>query len=520
MKPFLITTAIDYPNGAPHIGHAYEKVLADVLARYKRNSGREVYFLTGVDQHGQKIQKSAFDLGITPSELVEKNTQRFKLLCSELDISNDEWVETSNPFHKKCVKKILLKLGKKGLIYRGHYSGFYSVRQEQFLTEKERGPDGEFPESWGEVRELSEPAIYFKISKFQAWLKEFWSNSGNVIPASKETEVRNFLNQDIPDLCISRPKSRLQWGIDIPSIEGVCEEDEFTCFVWFDALINYISFAGFDSEKHDEFEKRWPALHVIGKDIFIPSHSIYWPTMLHTIGFSNAFQPKFLVHGFWNAEGDEKMSKTLGNVVDPLELVENFGVAALRYYLAKSMQVGADATFSIKSLIQTYNSDLVNKFGNLIQRNNKIIQRHFSGVIPSPIDPWSDEHPILIAYQSAVKGYAAALEGAYDSKSAIEEILNLLNVANQHYEEIKPWVLSKSPEGSDEYHLFIATLSGIAELCLQIAIMLEPITPASSSRIFNLFNYEGELVNKWGLLPSGVEIRSFDPIFPRYATDL
>ena len=311
---FYITTAIDYTNGKPHIGHAYEKVLADVLARWHRMCGEETYLLTGVDQHGQKVQQKADAEGITPQEYADKVTERFIDLWKRLGIAYDGWAATTDPRHEACVQKILCDLRDKGCLYKKTYKGFYSVRQEQFLTNKERNEQGEFGEEWGEVIELEEENWYFNLSAHVAWLREFVTTHPDCV--QPEFRRKNLLQAieraEGTDLCISRPKERLSWGIPLPF------DPDFVTYVWFDALINYISFAGYLAEEGSnlpEFGKLWPAaLEVIGKDILVPAHGIYWFCMLHAMGFTDEQMPKLLVHGWLNIKG-EKMSKSLGNVV-------------------------------------------------------------------------------------------------------------------------------------------------------------------------------------------------------------
>ena len=330
-RMYYITTAIDYTNGPPHIGHAYEKVLADVLARWHRMKGEEVYFLTGVDQHGQKVQQTAEKLGITPQEHVNNITGQFLALWDRLGISNDGWASTTDPRHKACVQKILTDLKDKGQLYKKSYKGFYSVRQEQFLTDKERDAEGNFGPEWGEVVELEEENWYFRLTDHVEWMKQFVEKSSDfVLPSFRKAEVLNAIDFD-SDLCISRPKSRLSWGIEFPF------DPEFVTYVWFDALINYISFAGYLAEPDSglpDFAKLWPAdCEVIGKDILVPAHGVYWPAMLHAMGFSDEEMPTLLVHGWWNING-EKMSKSIGNVIAPQELIDKYGAEIVRLWVS------------------------------------------------------------------------------------------------------------------------------------------------------------------------------------------
>ena len=375
-KPFYITTAIDYTNSPPHIGHAYEKILADVLARYHRLKGDDVFFLTGVDQHGQKVQQSAEKAGVSPEEFVRQITEKFIALWKKLDVRYDRWAATTDPLHKKCVQGMLQRLYDEGQIYKDKQAGYYSVRQEQFLTDKERGPDGEFGPEWGQVEHREEENYYFKLNQHKEWLLAFLrSHPDFVTPDFRQTELINAVEKLSGDLCISRPKSRLSWGIELPF------DRDFVNYVWFDALTNYISFMGYDPAIKDwnaqpaEFRKWWPALHVIGKDIMIPAHGIYWPIMLHALGFPDEQMPKLLVHGWWNISG-AKMSKSLGNVVDPDALADKYGVEALRYYLMSDIATGKDAIFPKIVWSIAITADFANSFGNLLNRTLNMIARY------------------------------------------------------------------------------------------------------------------------------------------------
>src|SRR5438445_2603982 len=391
-KTFFITTAIDYTNSAPHIGHAYEKILADVIARYHRLKGEEVFFMTGVDQHGQKVQQSAEKAGIPPAEFVAGVTEQFIALWDKLDVRYDAWAATTDPLHKKCVQGMLQRLHDQGKIYKAKQVGFYSVRQEQFLTDKDRNGAGEFGPEWGEVEEREEENYYFKLEEHKQWLLDFIDKRSEpdrrtgekkpfVVPDFRVAELRNAVEKLSGDLCISRPKSRLSWGIELPF------DPDYVNYVWFDALSNYISFAGYDptkefDEQPAEFRERWPALHVIGKDILVPAHGVYWPIMLHALGFPDEQMPTLLVHGWWNVSG-AKMSKSLGNVVDPNALADKYGAEALRYYLVREITTGKDADFSEALLVSTWDNDLANTLGNLANRTLNMIHRFRQGTIKS-----------------------------------------------------------------------------------------------------------------------------------------
>src|SRR6266576_6161636 len=384
-KTFFITTAIDYTNSAPHIGHAYEKILADVIARYRRLKGEPVFFLTGVDQHGQKVQQSAEKEGVPPEQFVAGVTEQFIALWDKLDVRYDAWAATTDPLHKKCVQGMLQRLFDQDQIYKDKQSGYYSVRQEQFLTDKERGPDGEFGPEWGQVEFREEENYYFKLERHKQWLLDLIDKRSRTekpfaIPDFRETELRNAVERLFGDLCISRPKSRLSWGIELPF------DRDYVNYVWFDALSNYISFTGYDpsrstiSEQPSTFRDKWPALHIIGKDIMIPAHGIYWPIMLYALGFKAEEMPTLLVHGWWNL-GGAKMSKSLGNVVDPDVLIDKYGVEGLRYYLMSDIVTGKDADFSEARLVARFNNDLANSLGNLLNRTLSMLWKYRASVV-------------------------------------------------------------------------------------------------------------------------------------------
>ncbi|MEN8695617.1 MAG: methionine--tRNA ligase, partial [Akkermansiaceae bacterium] len=364
----FITTAIDYPNGKPHIGHAYEKILADVLTRYARLKGEEAYFLTGVDQHGQKMVKTAEAEGVNVATLTKRNTKRFLKLWEKLGLEFDGWAETTDDRHKACVQGILTELEAQGQLYKKSYSGYYSVRQEQYLTDRDRNEAGEFGPEWGEVEEREEENWYFKLTEHVEWLRATVERDDlKIIPEFRKSEVLNALERSgDTDLCISRPKERMSWGIPLPF------DPDFVTYVWFDALINYISFAGYQKPEGSDlpdFDGLWPAdLQIIGKDILVPAHAIYWPCMLHAMGFEAAQMPTLLVHGFWNIKGD-KMSKSLGNIVDPDELADKFGPDTLRYYLCRDIRSGKDSDFDIERLVMLFNTELANDLGNLLNRS-------------------------------------------------------------------------------------------------------------------------------------------------------
>ncbi len=342
MKSFYITTAIDYANGSPHLGHAYEKVLTDVIARFRRQMGDQVHFLTGTDEHGQKVQASARKRGIPPQQFCDEVSAEFRAMLPKLGITNDDFIRTTEERHKKVVRDLLQQLFDKGDIYKAEYRGFYSTRQEQFLQEKDRNPDGTWPELFGDVTEIVESNYFFKLRQYQAWLVEFLTQNENwIFPRYRQTQVLEFLKEPLNDLCISRPKERLEWGIPLPFDEG------YVTYVWFDALVNYYSGVM-------DRPGVWPATyHVIGKDILVPPHAVYWPIMLQAAGVPLPLG--IIAHGWWLQRGS-KMSKSTGNFVDPVAFTQQWNVDAMRYFLVREMTVGMDADFSHEQFLVRYNS--------------------------------------------------------------------------------------------------------------------------------------------------------------------
>lgn len=517
---FYITTAIDYTNGSPHIGHAYEKVLADVLARWHRMQGEEVFFLTGVDQHGQKVQQSAEKTGIAPQEYADEVTSRFLKLWERLGISYDGWAATTDPRHEQCVQKILTDLKEKGLLYKKSYKGFYSVRQEQFLTDKERNEQGEFGPEWGEVVELEEENWYFKLSDQIAWLADFVERSETFVqPAFRKQELLFAIERAQGyDLCISRPKNRLQWGIELPF------DPDFVTYVWFDALINYISFAGYMAEADSglpSFEQLWPATcEVIGKDILIPAHGVYWPAMLHAMGFPDEAMPGLLVHGWWNISG-EKMSKSLGNIVDPNDLADRFGEEAVRYYLVRDIKTGHDSSFDVERLVMLYNTELANDLGNLCNRSLNMCQKYSEGTLATPEGDDDASRALRQSLADAEKRVAAGMNAGQ-----IAEALAAMNAhvaaCNGYIEQKQPWALAKDPERRNELD---RVLTHLLESCAHIGYLLGCVLPKASQRILEQLHAEAIFAGKtpaeltWGMLPAGHTVGAPVPVFPRILSE-
>ncbi|MEY2479513.1 MAG: methionyl-tRNA synthetase [Verrucomicrobiota bacterium] len=521
-KTFYITTAIYYTNSSPHVGHAYEMVLADVIARYHRLKGEKVFFLTGVDQHGQKVQQSAAKAGVPPAEFVKGITQQFIDLAKKLNVQYDDWAETIAPLHKKVVQGMLQRLFDEGQIYKDKQSGHYSIRQEQFLTDKERGPDGEFGSEWGQVEFREEENYYFKLSQHKDWLLRYIDNREDaVIPDFRQTELRNAVEKLNGDLCISRPKSRLDWGIELPF------DKDFVTYVWFDALSNYISFAGYDPkiDKYEqqprEFLDKWPALQVIGKDILIPAHGIYWLIMLHALGFPDDAMPQLLVHGWWNISG-AKMSKSLGNIVDPNALADKYSADAVRYYLMSDIKTGKDADFDLERLIaHRYNGDLGNTLGNLVNRTINMIQRYRSGKLTAfaSVD-FADGSSFAELAANVVDQYHEELNRFSVNESA-EHAIHFAKMCNLKIDVSAPWKLAKE----ESAELLDRVLFGLTESLRIIAILISPVLPKAAHGIFDQLNWKMDLSGKeerfalkdaeWGKLPDGHVVGKPVPLFPR-----
>jgi methionyl-tRNA synthetase len=535
-KTFFITTAIYYTNSSPHVGHAYEMVLADVIARYHRLKGENVFFLTGVDQHGQKVQQSAAKAGVSPAEFVKGISQKFVDLGKKLDVQYDDWAETTSGRHKEVVQGILQRLFEEGEIYKDKQAGYYSVRQEQFLTDKERGPDGEFGPEWGEIEFREEENYYFKLGQHKEWLLRYIEDRKDaVIPDFRQTELRNAVEKLSGDLCISRPKSRLDWGIELPF------DKDFVTYVWFDALTNYISFAGYDpsfstfNSQPSTFRDRWPALQIIGKDILVPAHGIYWLIMLHAIGFPDNQMPQLLVHGWWNL-GGAKMSKSAGNIVDPFLLADKYGSDALRYYLMSDIATGKDADFSEQRLIERYNVNLANSLGNLLNRTLNMAAKYRSGELKpvrftfaigefgSPENE-SELAALVVNFPVDSMPFVPDYAGYFDGHRVsivLEHVWDAVTACNTLVDCASPWKLAQDPSQADRLD---AVLYYLAESLRIIAILISPVLPKAAHGIFDQLNWKMEMSGKeerflivdaeWGRLPDGHVVGKPVPLFPR-----
>jgi methionyl-tRNA synthetase len=503
MADFYITTAIDYVNGSPHIGHAYEKILTDVIARFRRLMGDSVFFLTGTDEHGQKVQQSARRRGVSAQQFADETSAEFKAMLPRLEISNDDFIRTTEERHKRVVRELLQQLHDKGDIYRGEYRGFYSTRQEQFLQEKDRNPDGSWPEIYGEVSEIVEPNYFFRLKAYQPWLLEFLGkNEGFVFPRFRQKQVLEFLKEPLNDLCISRPRERLEWGIPLP-FDGA-----FVTYVWFDALVNYYSAV-------KSRPGTWPAdWHVIGKDILVPPHAVYWPIMLHAAGL--ALPKGILAHGWWLTSGS-KMSKSSGNALNPLDLAEEFGAGALRYFLVREMNVGQDGDFSRELFLTRYNSDLANDLGNLVNRVLNMTTRFSGGVVPAAGADGEAESELKRLWDSTGRDYVALFE-QFQFHTALERLFAFIRSINGYVEKRAPWKLGKSAEAADRA-LLLTSLATMAEALRLASAALRPVMPGATDRINGVLGCQprgawlDELV--WGGRMAGARVAQSLVLFPR-----
>ncbi len=521
-KKFYITTAIDYTNGEPHIGHAYEKVLADAMTRFMRLTGRESYFLSGLDQHGQKVQQSAEKAGQSPEAYVRTVSDRFIDAWEELEVKPDGWVETTDRRHKRVVQAMLQKLYDAGQIYRKSMTGFYSVRQEQFLSDKDRNEQGEFGPEWQPVEERTEENYYFKLSEHTAWLQQWLESTPDAIfPPNRQAQVLNAVKDGSGvDLCISRPKARLRWGIELPF------DPDFVTFVWFDALTNYASFAGYlnptpGGDGLPDFEDLWPCdAHLIGKDILIPAHGIYWPIMLHACGLSDAQMPKIVVHGWWNIRskdgGIEKMSKSLGNVVSPRDLAAKLGPDGVRYYLLADITTGQDSDLSEERILTRYNKDLADILGNLCNRTLNMARKYLPhGLVPTTHD--SDLHLGLRSAITALPGHAITAMKTWQIHKVLSEAIDCARLANEFIDKTAPFKLAKDPANADAV---ASIMRHVAEALAHLSVMLSPVMPQAARRLQSQLGWvppSGFTLADlhWGLLPDGHIFNEPSVLFPK-----
>ncbi|WP_455271613.1 methionine--tRNA ligase [Rhizobium herbae] len=507
-SPFYITTAISYPNGKPHIGHAYELIATDAMARYQRLEGREVLFLTGTDEHGQKMQQTARKEGISPQELADRNSAEFQSMAVLLNASNDDFIRTTEPRHHEAVKDIWVRMGEAGDLYKDSYSGWYSVRDEAYYQEGETemradgvryGPQGS-PVEW-----VEEASYFFKLSAYQdKLLKHYEDNPDFIGPAERRNEVISFVKSGLRDLSMSR--TTFDWGIPVPN------DPSHVMYVWVDALTNYITATGYLTDPEGPRAKFWPAnIHMIGKDI-IRFHAVYWPAFLMSAGLP--LPKKVFAHGFLLNKG-EKMSKSLGNVVDPVNLVAHFGLDPIRYFFLREVSFGQDGSYSEEGIATRINSDLANGIGNLASRSLSMIVKNCDGQIPVRGE-LTDEDKAMLAAADALHASTRDDMNALMIHRALASIIAVVSEADRYFAGQEPWALKKTDPARMGTVLYVT-----AEVVRQIAILLQPFMPESAGKLLDLVAAPADqrsftALGEAGRLIAGTALESPKPVFPRY----
>ena len=517
-KRFYITTAIDYLNGQPHVGHAYEKIITDVIARARRSLGEEVFFLTGLDEHGQKVQQAALKEQKAPQAYCDELAADWRSFAAQLKLTNDDFVRTTEPRHKSAVQAILAKLHADGQFYKAPYSGFYSAKEETFLTNRDRLPDGTFDPMFGEVIELQEENYYFRLKEHQAWLiGHLTAHPEFIQPDYRRNQVLGFLkNNTLEDLCISRPIARLNWGIPLPF------DPAYVTYVWFDALVNYVSVpaalgdpgltaaiplpAAAPGSSRPGPVELWPAdVHVIGKDI-LTFHGVYWPIMLKAMGVP--LPKQLLVHGWWQKDS-AKISKSTGNLVEPLKVIEEWGLDAFRYYVVRELDIGPDGNWTDAGFAARYHAELANGLGNLVNRSLSMLKRYRQGIVPKRSDELApDAERTLVATRQQLR--------EFQLQSALESIWALITRANQYVDQTAPFKLAKDPAQAARLD---EVLYNLTEVCRVLAVLLTPFLPDTSDRLRGQLAWTQPTDRldqaAWGGLTEGHTIGDPVGLFPR-----
>jgi methionyl-tRNA synthetase len=514
MRPFYVTTAIDYPNGAPHVGHAYEKIATDAIARFKRLDGFDVRFLTGTDVHGLKMAETAAGEGIPTADLAHRNSDVFERMQERLNISFDRFIRTSDADHFEASKEIWRRMNEAGDIYLGSYAGWYSVRDERYFSEDETavGDDGIriATETGAPVTWTEEQTYFFRLSAYaDKLLTHYEAHPEFIGPDVRRNEVVSFVSSGLRDLSISR--TTFDWGVPVP------EHPDHVMYVWVDALTNYLTGVGFPDTESESFRRFWPAdLHMIGKDI-IRFHTVYWPAFLMSAGIE--LPRRVFAHGFINVKG-EKMSKSVGNVIDPIALIDQFGVDAVRYFLLREIPFGQDGSYSEESIITRINTDLANELGNLAQRSLSMVAKNLDGVVPEPVALDDDDNELL----AVADGLLERVRGHFDNQAmhlALEAIWLLLGAANKYFSAQEPWVLRKSDDPADRQR-FGTVLYTTLEVVRIAALLVQPVMPESARELLDQLDQPADERSFAAIaqrLAPGTVLPAPTGVFPRYAAE-